>query len=283
MPLFIAVFGCGVGHNQTSETPRQWFRTGSGRTVVMLGGGVFGAAMFAPHAEELAGEFEIIRIQTLNVQSAEAKTEMPPDYSVAQETAALHETLSHIGVAGPVDIVGSSYGAVVSLHFAATYPQKVRTVTLFEPPAFWVLSVQDFEQDSTARMMRDLTKQLTPSTSPTDEQYFRFRCLLGECPPHIPDSTEPARAEWDFRRSAMRGLAAVTSHREDESALKQLSCPVLLMSGSRSVAFHRRINELLAWKILNVEMSELEGTHTAPRSNKDGFIRQLRSFLASHE
>jgi pimeloyl-ACP methyl ester carboxylesterase len=170
--LFTAGFGCSIGCNKSSEAPRQWFRTGSGRTILMLGGGVFGAAMFAPHAKELAGEFDVIRIQTLNVEAAETKAEMPLDYSVAQETAAIQATLAHIGVGGPIDIVGSSYGAVVALHFAVTNPQKVRTVTLFEPPAFWVLTDQDYERDTTARMMRNLVAMMTPSTSPTDEQYF---------------------------------------------------------------------------------------------------------------
>ncbi len=282
--LFLIVgLGCSISRNHPSETPRHWFRTGSGRTIVMLGGGVFGAAMFAPHAEELAGEFDIIRIQTLNIQAAETKTEMPSDYTVTQEAAAVHATLAHIGVEGPVDIVGSSYGALVALHFAVTYPKLVRTATLFEPPAFWTLSDQDYERDSTARQMRDLCQLLSPSTRPTDEQYFRFRCLLGECPSNIPDRADSTRAEWDFRRRAMRGLTAVTLHREEEAALRKLSRPVLLMNGSRSVPFHRRINELLAQKISNVETTELEGAHSAPRSNKDGFIQQLRSFLASHE
>ncbi len=281
--FLISSSGYGGENGKVSDAPRQWFRTGSGRTIVMLGGGTLGAAMFAPHAEELVGEFEVIRIQTLNVQAAETKAEMPPDYSVAQEAAAVHATLEHIGVDGQVDIVGSSYGALVALHFAVTYPQKVRTVALFEPPAFWVLSQQDYESDSTAQQMRDLTSQLTPSTIPSDQQYFRFRCLLGECPSHIPDSSDSTRAEWDLRRSAMRGLAAVAEHKEDEAALKKLACPVLLMTGSRSVPFHRRINDLLAQKIPKVEKSELEGTHTAPRSNKDGFLRQLRRFLAGHE
>jgi pimeloyl-ACP methyl ester carboxylesterase len=81
----------------------------------------------------------------------------------------------------------------------------------------------------------------------------------------------------------MRGLAAVIAHKEDEAALRRLSCPVLLLTGSRSVPFHRRINELLAQLLSMVESSELEGTHTAPRGNKEGFLRELRGFLANHQ
>lgn len=105
----------------------------------MLGGGVYGPAMFAPHARELSSDFDVIRVQTLNVQAARSGAPMPPDYSVAAEVSALHQTLSVIGEPDRVDHVGSSLGAVVALHIAATYPERVRAVTLFEPPALWIL------------------------------------------------------------------------------------------------------------------------------------------------
>jgi len=114
---------------------------------------------------------------------------MPSDYSVVAEASALHHTLSVIGVTGQVDLVGSSLGAVVALHFATAYPERVRTLTLFEPPAFWILPDEEYERDPVVREIRDLTSAMTPSTVPSDEQLFRFRCLLAErvndCETHL--------------------------------------------------------------------------------------------------
>jgi pimeloyl-ACP methyl ester carboxylesterase len=249
----------------------------------MLGGGVYGAAMFAPHARELSSDFDVIRVQTLNVQTAEHGAPMPSDYSIVAEASALHHTLSVIGVPDHVDLVGSSLGAVVALHFAARYPERVRTLTLFEPPAFWILPDAEYERDAGAREIRDLTTAMTPSAPPSDEQLFRFRCLLGACPPAVPDRADPARAEWDVSRLAMRGLAAVPAHREDRARLAQLKVPVLLLTGSETVPFHRRMNDLLAQVFPRVERGELPGGHSAPRTASSAFNEQLRAFLARHE
>lgn len=275
--------GCASTGVQESSAPREWYREGTGRTVVMLGGGVYGAAMFAPHARDLSSDFDVIRVQTLNVQLAESGAPMPSDYSVVGEASALHQTLSSMGVTGAVDLVGSSLGAVVALHFATMYPERVRTLTLFEPPAFWILPDEEYERDPVVREIRDLTSAMTPSAAPSDGQLFRFRCLLGTCPPEIPDRADPARGEWDVSRLAMRGLAAVPAHREDRARLAQLEAPVLLLTGSETVPFHRRMNDLLARALPQVECAELPGGHSAPRTARSAFNRELRSFLARQE
>jgi pimeloyl-ACP methyl ester carboxylesterase len=249
----------------------------------MLGGGTFGAAMFAPHARELSDQFDIIRVQTLNVQTARAGEPMPPNYTIAAESDALAHTLDAIGVVGPVDVVGASFGAVVVLHFAISHPGRVRTLTLFEPPAFWVLSDEDYDRDPALREMRELTSAMTPSVIPTDEQYFRFRCLLGACPSDIPNAADAARAEWDVGRSAMRGLAAILAHREDLARISRFRRPVLLLTGSDTVAFHRRIDEFLARQFPQIETSVLPGGHSAPRTAMTAFVERLRAFLALHD
>lgn len=274
--------GCVSSVAHDAVAPRDWYREGSGRTVVMLGGGVYGAAMFAPHARDLSSDFDVIRVQTLNVQAAGRGGPMPSGYSVVAEADALRQTLSFIGVDGPVDLVGSSYGAVVALHFAAAYPERVRTLTLFEPPAFWILPDAEYERDAIAREIRELTSTMTSSAAPSDEQLFRFRCLLGTCPPAIPDPADPARADWDLSRLAMRGLSATPAHREDRARLARMNIPVLLLTGSDTVAFHRRINDLLAELLPRVERAELPGGHSASRTARSAFNEQLRMFLARH-
>ncbi len=281
--LAFAYAGCATSRVDAPSAPREWYREGAGRTVVMLGGGTFGAAMFAPHAHELSNQFDVIRVQTLNVQTAHSGEPMPPNYTVAAEANALAHTLDAIGIVDPVDVVGSSFGAVVVLHFAATYPERVRTVTLFEPPAFWVLPDEEYERDPVLREMRELTSAMTSSAAPSDEQFFRFRCLLGSCPSKIPQLTDPGRKDWDVSRSAMRGLAAVTTHREDPAQLARLPHPVLLLGGSETVAFHRRINELLVREMPQIKTAVLPGGHSAPRTASTTFVEQLRAFLTRHD
>ena len=262
--------------------PRESFREGKGRTIVMLGGGVYGAAMFAPHARSLSREFDVIRIQTLNVQSASTGAPLPADYSISQEAEAVHQTLRSLGVGGPVDLIGSSLGAVVALRLATLHPERARTLILFEPPAFWTLSPEDLAADATAHGIVDLTSRMGPEALPTDDDFKQFRCLLGSCPPDIPAAGDPARPEWDRSRMSMRGLAAVSRHREDPGALRELRTPILLLAGSDTVPFHRRINERLALALPKPETAVLPGNHTALRTSSTEFLNLVRDFLSRH-
>lgn len=256
------------------------FREGSGRPVVMIGGGVYGAAMFAPHARDLSRDYDVIRVQTLNVQQAELGAPMPPDYSISSEAAAVHETLLSLGVAGPIDIVGSSFGAVVALRIATLYPDRVRSLVLFEPPAFWALSAEEFGSDAQLRDMHDLSSRMSGSAAPSDDELYRFRCILGTCPAAIPRPSDSDRQSWDRSRLAMRGLAAVAAHRETADAIRKLHVPVLLINGADTVRFHKRINEVLSNLLPNVKVAIIPGTHGASRTSEAEFLAITRAFLA---
>lgn len=276
--LTIATAACS-SMKPVPPAPREAFREGNGPPVVMLGGGVYGAAMFAPHARDLSGDYDVIRVQTLNVQQAERNGAMPADYSISAEAAAVHQTLLALGVRGPVDVVGSSFGAVVALRLATLYPDRVRSLVLFEPPVFWILPPEEFAADPELRDMRDLSSRMSGSAAPSDDELYRFRCILGTCPVVIPGPSDPDRQAWDRSRMAMRGLAAVAAHREVPDAIRELRLPVLLINGAGTVRFHRRMNELLSKLLPNVRVAEIPGTHGASRTSQAEFIAITRAFL----
>ena len=58
-------------------------------------------------------------------------------------------------------------------------PHRVRTLTLVEPPAFWVLPNHGHD-DSGARSMQQFVSSLRGATI-SEDHVERFRCLLGDC------------------------------------------------------------------------------------------------------
>ena len=54
-------------------------------------------------------------------------------WNVAQLVQDLADTLDAHGVTGPVDVVGHSYGGVVTLAFLAAHPGRVRRLVLLDP------------------------------------------------------------------------------------------------------------------------------------------------------
>ncbi|PYF99325.1 Alpha/beta hydrolase family protein [Georgenia satyanarayanai] len=59
-----------------------------------------------------------------------------------QQADDVHRLVAELG-AGPVDLLGSSGGAVTALRLAATFPDDVRTVVAHEPPALPLLPDAD--------------------------------------------------------------------------------------------------------------------------------------------
>jgi pimeloyl-ACP methyl ester carboxylesterase len=248
----------------------------------MLGGGTLGAAEFAPHAHVLARHFRVVRLQTLNIAAAEGRQPLPMGYSVKLESAAMARSLDSLDLTTALNVVGHSFGALVALDFALDHPDRVRTLVLAEPPAFWVVGSEERRTTADMRRMEDLLRALGPTSEPTDDQLAQFQCALGNCGLKAPAPTDPGWNDWTSRRAALRGLSAVASHADDIGRLKRFPRPVLVVTGSNTVSFHRRINDILATDLPLAEREELPGGHGAPSAAQADFVRIIEAFLARH-
>jgi pimeloyl-ACP methyl ester carboxylesterase len=111
---------------------------GQGEPIVLVPGGLSGWLSWIPFAERLSTERMVVRVQLRSVELAEAGEPFPEDYGVLTEREALHATVNELGL-DSFDLAGWSHGGLVSLAFALEYPERVRTLTLIEPSAFWIL------------------------------------------------------------------------------------------------------------------------------------------------
>lgn len=281
--FLVAVLHCiGQTANDKNRLVLESFELGSGPTLVMLGGGTRGADEFIPHAALLSRTYRTIRLQTLNISRSRGKQPLPEDYSLGVEAAAVDETLKRLGVSVPVDLVGHSLGALIALEFALEHPERVRTLTLAEPPAFWVVPKKELASTPDMRAMYEMLLTLGPKVEPTDDQWIRFRCLLGECGLQKPESDDARWQEWVARRDALRGLSAIAQLKGNVNRLKKFRKPVLIVTGKNTVSFHRRINDILVTQCPVVERLELPGTHAAVVTAQDEFLKRLQSFLERH-
>jgi pimeloyl-ACP methyl ester carboxylesterase len=255
------------------------FIDGAGRPLVLLGGGVTGAAGFAPHARELARDFEVIRLQTLNLHCAQRRVTLPRGYSIKTESGAMKTALDRLRLIGPLDIAGHSLGALVGLDFALDHPERVRTLTLSEPPAFWIVPRDEFNARSQMNEMAELVRTFRADREPTDEQLVSFLKALGDHDARPPLGDSIASAAWNERRAALRGLAAVPNHRDHAERCKRLQCSVLVITSENAPAFHRRINEILLTLLPFAEHAWLPGGHGAVITAPDLFVARLREFL----
>jgi len=238
--------------------------TGEGRPVALVGGGTTGADSWSA-IKPLLQSRRVLNAQPLAVQYGLDGRALPSAYSIRTESEALGNALAST----PVDVIGWSLGALIALDFALQNPARVRTLTLIEPPAFWLLPNHGAE-DEGANRMQELLRTFR-GTDISEDQFQQFRCALGDC--------SGAKTLLRYRRSLL-GLPAVADHRDDPRRLQRLTMPVLVVTGAATVPFHKRINQVLLEKLPNSQALELPGGHNSFQGAPEEFVRAWTSFTA---
>ena len=104
----------------------------SARPVLLLIGSPMGATGFGT----LAGHFTDRTVVTYDPRGSERskRTDGATKTTTEEQADDLHRLITALGT-GPVDIFGSSGGAVNALALVAKHPEQVRTLVAHEPPA----------------------------------------------------------------------------------------------------------------------------------------------------
>lgn len=249
---------------------------GDGSPVVLLGGGLLGADGWGRVPQTLAATRRVINLQSLAVQYGLEERPLPAGYSIQTEVDALRRTLGETAP-GDVDLIGMSHGGVIAIVFALQNPQRVRTLTLIEPPAFWLLPKHGYDTDG-AREMQAFLSALR-GRHIEEEDVERFRCLLGDCAGGRSPRQLPQWPQWLKYRNSLRALYTVGDYDDDPARLRQLLVPALVVTGAQTIAFHRTINEALLRALPRAEALQLGAGHNSPAADPEHFVTEWRKFV----
>jgi pimeloyl-ACP methyl ester carboxylesterase len=265
---------------ETSPTPRmQAERTGGGQPVVLIGGGLTGWASWEPHAARLAATREVTRLQLLSVQYGLEDRPLLDGYSVRMESRALAAALDELGRTGPVDLVAWSYGALVTLDFALNHPERVRTLTLIEPPALWTLPDRGRSLPDT-RALEAVASEIDDDDDVSIHALTSFLRTVALVPPAADPESLPQWESWVRHRRSLRATSAPFDHTDDPARLRELDRPVLLVTGHGTSPFLRAIHDTLAATLPDARTLELAGGHAPQLADMDGFLERLARFHA---
>jgi pimeloyl-ACP methyl ester carboxylesterase len=250
---------------------------GKGPPVVLLAGGRWDMQSFSEPAAALSSDHRVIRMEHFNVHYANEGLTLPQGYSLQQESEAIGRTLDSLGIKDPVVLIGWSFGALMAMDFALNFPTRIRQLVLYEPPAFWVAKAKG-ESPVGMQQMIELSRNFTPTATITEGQLAQFRCILDSC-----DTTQirkhPQWSVWAQHKNRLRGLSVVAGHTDSLVRLNDFKQPVLILTGKGTVAFHRRINQLLAEEFPLAIAKEIAGGHSAPQAAVQEFIEAVKNFI----
>ncbi len=249
--------------------------TGKGSPIVLVPGGLTGWLSWRPHAQQLADTRRVFLVQLLNVQLGLEDVPLPDDYSVRKECDALDATLSDLGLSDPVDMVAWSFGGLITLSYSLRHPERVRTLTLIEPPALWVLrSSGPFDED-TNRVVSYLQR---PLENVTEDDLEGFARTVGFLAPSQTGRSMPQWPLWMEHRRSLRNNPFVVAHQDDPGALRRFSPRVLLVKGTGSAPFLHKIIDALASMLPHAQVTEMPAGHAPQIVSMDRFLRELRTF-----
>jgi pimeloyl-ACP methyl ester carboxylesterase len=250
---------------------------GQGEPIVLVPGGLSGWLSWIPFAERLSKERMVVRVQLRSVELAEAGEPFPEDYEVLTEREALLATVDELGL-DSFDLAGWSHGGLVSLAFALEYLERVRTLTLIEPGAFWILREIGHASDALARAEADDRSFTGQEIAVDDLKDFLVRAGLGE----LGDDFEslPQWPVWVRNRQVLSIFGTLWDYTDSLERLRALEIPVLAVKGTDSSELDAAVVDDLAATVPRGRLLELPGGHASHIENIDRFLQEVETHIA---
>lgn len=249
---------------------------GEGEPIVLVPGGLTGWLSWIPHAERISATRRVIRVQPIHNELG-SKGELPdPGYDDVVERESLRMTLDALGI-DSADFAAWSGGARAMIEFALTYPQRIRTLTLIEPPAFYALTGVPGGLEDKERA--DAFMQRIGGRAVSDDDLAEFLSLAGFVGEGEDPRALPGWDRWATHKGALSWqylLGRSEPIREDFSTF---DAPVLLVKGTASTSSERSVVDQLGDWFPSGRVLELEGDHACHISSIDRFMEELEAHL----
>jgi len=182
---------------------------------------------------------------------------------------------------GPLHLVGHEYGAAVALRFAMAYPERVASLTLYEPAQFLLLFADGLNSDE-GREILALRKIMAKSAKSRIGRWSAARQFIDYW------SGEGSWDEMSFlrQRRVVRLVPVIAAEMEallsanaSVAELDDLDIPVRLIMGSNTQSPIRKVTKALNDLLPNAEMFTVDGAgHMAPVTDAG----QVNTLFAGH-
>ena len=253
----------------------------SGPRVILLHGGPGAPGHMAPVGRGLASGFRVLEpFQRISGG---------PPLTVARHLDDLHEVIESLDAKKPVHLVGSSWGAMLALAYAAHHPTRVDRVVPIGCGTFDPVARQHFEATVRERMGAELSARIRGSETEIEDsdERLRFKAdLLLPLYSHDPITTEMENERVDARgnRETWDDMLRLQAEGVYPAVFRHITGPVLMLHGARDPHPGRMIRASLTPHIPHLEYHEWEHCGHYPwleRAVRDEFFSRLAGWLAS--
>jgi pimeloyl-ACP methyl ester carboxylesterase len=214
-------------------------------SVLMIHSGGFTSRQWRKLGDQLAPQYRVLAPDLLGYGSEPWPIGKP--FHFHQDVAYLERLLDE-----PAHVVGHSYGGLIAMQLALAAPERVLSLSLYEPVAFGVL---DEPADQAARDSIAQLRTYTPDATGVDEVWLAsfVDWWNGEGAWHkLGEDTKRAFRAVGWKLS--QEVASLVADRTDSARYASITVPTLLLGGARSQPAERRVLDKLVAVLPNAKL-----------------------------
>lgn len=249
--------------------------------LVFLHGSASSPRQWQPHMERLGWRYRAMAPALIGYGNG-ATWSAGKTLSLRDEVAHLEDV---VGIAaGGMHLVGHSYGGAVALHFALRHPERVRSLTLYEPVLFNLLVQGGPDTRSEASVSVALRAAVERRCRQAD-LYGAARVLIDYWSGDGAWERLPASKQQMIAHRMPKVAAEFEAAFADTTPLarySELRMPVQLLYGAHTRAVARRIVRLLWSAMRRAELMELpEADHMSAIGRNETLCALIDHFIQS--
>ena len=263
-----------------------YIEIGKGDPVVFVHGSLGDYRTWGRQLDTFAKKYRVIAYSRRYAYPNNKIVNDSADYSVIQHAKDLTEFLKVIN-AGPVHLIGHSYGASIILSTAMEHPELVKSLTLGEPPVVSLL----FNVPGGDTIVNNFVKQVmipAGEAFKANDSIMAVRLFIGGV---MGDSTYYSRISSHDLEIIMANTLETRGSMVTKDPfpsvgcedLKKIKAPVLLVMGDKSPSFFSSVIGELERCLPNREKATLANTsHGLEYENPAEFNEKVLEFLDKH-
>lgn len=252
-------------------------QAGSGEPpVVLLPGGLTGWQSWLPLVPALSAQRRVVRLQPIVNAEGIAGRVGDGTYDAAIERQSIALTLDRLGIS-EMHLVGWSNGGRIGLDFALAYPNRIRTLTMIEPAAWWLVT----DVEDSARRFSEFVARCADRELDDDAVVEEFLLTAGFGAGEVDFRALP---QWEFWASCRQALSwygerTVRTAAAGIRGLERLEVPVLLIRGRSTAPWLHRVVDVLNDTLPDADVVDLDGGHACILEDSKAFVAALTEHI----
>jgi pimeloyl-ACP methyl ester carboxylesterase len=255
-----------------NNLPTGVYISGQGTPVVLLHSSLSSARQWQPLVKLLDVNYLVINIDILGYGKAD-KVADELHYNFDIEIDRIEKILANVASNQPFHLVGHSCGGAIALKLAVENPEKILSLSLYEPVAFHLL-----EQGSEARLLADnfARKVAIGDSYQAAEIFTNFWNKVGffrALPQKMQDlmARDMPKVSLDFK--------GLTSEKYSLKDLNRITCKSLMMTGEKSPELSLLLANKITASLPNVMHKSFPTGHMGPVSHSELIHPSIADFI----